>query len=201
MTAVVVMDPADKRWADAEMDAIAHDIGDYHEHIRNLFDNWTEGRCVSQYYEEDTVAQAFIARHPNVLAKSSINAVGQSHRLRRLLGGQLLATDVSDRSLRAFGDPDQWEPDDARAIFEKAQAIAERRIAEMEEKGRKASRGVITGDILEAMGRKRNVGTSSVGYWHNVLHNLTTFHAGLDGDMLDRIIATARWAKGQLGDG
>lgn len=198
--AVTVLDPADKRWADAEMDAIASDIGDYHEHIRNLFDNWTEGRCVSRFYEEQTVAQAFIARHPDVMSKQNINYIGQAHRARKMLGPEVTTMVVTDRALRAFGDPEQWEPDEARVTFEKAQAIAEKRIAKMEAKGKKASRGVITGDILEAMGRNRSMGTSSVGYWHNVLNNLTINHAGLTSTMAVRVAANAIWAAVELGD-
>lgn len=209
--AVVVLDPADKQWADAEMAAIANDVGDAHAHIRNLYDNWTEGRAVQQFYINpktgepfESPASAFAAKYPGVMSKSQVQATGQSHRLRRLLGGGSDSKTppedvVSDRSLRAFGDPDRWDAEELRAFFAKAQDIASQRIAGMEAKGKTASRGVITGDILEAMGRPRNVGTSSVGYWHQVLNNLTINHAGLTATMAIQVAATAVWAAVELG--
>ena len=206
LAVVIDMKSPDHEWAEAEFAAIAAGVGSVHDHIRSLYDHWTEGRNVQRFYINEATGQlyespasAFASEYPEVMTKRNIQNIGQTHRVRRLLGGVNRGSspsekDVTDRALRIFGDPTKWDADELRDLFVKAQAIAAERIATMEAKGRRASRGVITGDILEAMGRPRSVGTTSVEYWHHVLDSLTTGHAGLDASMATRIAATAIWA-------
>lgn len=198
-------DAEDRQWAEAEFAAIAEAEGSAHDHVRALFDNWRTGREVARLYREQgwaTPGQAFEAKYPKVMGKRNVNQIGMTHRTRMLLSGNNVPTlssdDVSDGALRAFGDPDEWALDQLLFVWGNAQEVARERRAAMEAKGRAPSRGVIGGDILEAMGRKRNVGTASIEYWHNVLHNLTVAHAGLTPSMAVRVASNALWAAREI---
>lgn len=208
MSAVVRLVEDPKVWAEAEFEAIANaltsadrQVNAAKDHMRLLVENWEDGRNVARLYPEYQSAGAvFEAKFPGLYEHSTVKRIAQAHKLRLLVGGAQSAPpseqDVSDDSLRQLGDPDYWSKHlgELAAVWEKAKAIAAERMAGMKRNGITPSRGVIAGDIRQAMGRARSVGTGSVEYWHNVLHNLTTYASGLDATMAIRVATTAVWA-------